>query len=119
MFTVEDRIRLRHMLEAAQKIDAFTQGRTRQDLDTNEMLALAVIRLIEILGEAAKNISLDVQAQAPEVPWRQIAGTRDRLAHAYFDVNLDIIWQIIATDLQPLIHNLETLMHQADASSDA
>jgi len=118
MFTVEDRIRLRHMLEAAQKIAAFTRGRTRQDLNTNEMLALAVVRLIEILGEAAKNISVEVQAQSPEIPWRQIAGTRDRLAHAYFDVNLDIIWQIVTTDLQPLIHNLETLLYQADALSD-
>ncbi|NJN21807.1 MAG: DUF86 domain-containing protein [Leptolyngbya sp. RL_3_1] len=87
----EDVIRLRHMLDATQKALTFTQGRSRQDLYTNDMLALAIVRLIEILGEAAKNISSETQAKAPEIPWRQVIGTRDRLAHAYFDVNLDII----------------------------
>lgn len=114
MSKADESIRLRHMLEAAQKIAAFTQGRTRHDLDTDEMLTLAVVRLIEILGEAAKNISPTVQATAPAIPWRQIAGTRDRLAHAYFDVNLDIIWQVIVSDLPPLIQNLEALIQQTE-----
>lgn len=73
------------------KVATFTEGCTCQDLDSNEVLALAVIRLIEILGKAAKNVSPEVEATAPEIPWRQIAGTRDRLAHAHFDVNFDII----------------------------
>lgn len=113
----DDMIRLRHMLDAAQKVLAFTQGRSRQDLDTDEMLALATVRLIEILGEAAKNVSPDIQATAPEIPWRQMTGTRDRLAHAYFDVNLDIIWEIVSNSLPPLVQHLEQLLHQAEASS--
>lgn len=112
----EDSVRLRHMLDAAQKVANFTQGRNRQDLDTDEMLALAIIRLLEILGEAAKNVSPEVQARTPEIPWRQIAGTRDRLAHAYFDVNLDIIWEIVTTNMQPLIQNLETLLQQTEST---
>ncbi|MEO1403111.1 MAG: DUF86 domain-containing protein [Cyanobacteria bacterium J06635_1] len=114
----EDIIRLRHMLDAAQKVLTFTQGRSRQDLDTDEMLALAVVRLIEILGEAAKNVSPEIQEATPEIPWRQIAGTRDRLAHAYFDVNLDIIWEIVTASLQPLTQQLEQLLHQADTPND-
>ena len=105
-----DEVRLRHMLDAARKAVAFTQGRTRTDLDNDEILALAVVRLIEILGEAAKNVSQTTKDQFPEIPWRQIAGIRDRLSHAYFEVNLDIIWDIIASDLPPLIERLETLL---------
>ncbi|KAF3887923.1 MULTISPECIES: HepT-like ribonuclease domain-containing protein [Nostocales] len=86
-----DKVRLRHILDAANQAIAFTQGRNRADLDTDTMLALAVVRLIEILGEAAKNVSQGTKDSIPDIPWRQIAGTRDRLSHAYFDVNLDII----------------------------
>lgn len=111
-----DEVRLRHMLDAAQKAIAFTQGRERTDLDTDEMLALAVVRLVEILGEAAKNVSLTLKDQTPNIAWRQIAGTRDRLTHAYFDVNLDIIWDIITNDLPLLVSKLELLL-SSDHSS--
>lgn len=62
-----DEVRLRHMLDAARKAIAFTQGRERTDLDTDELLALAVVRLVEILGEAAKNVSQDIRDQLPDV----------------------------------------------------
>jgi uncharacterized protein with HEPN domain len=106
-----DEVRLRHMLDAARKAIAFTQGHTRADLDSDELLALAVVRLVEILGEAAKNVSQDMKDQTPEIAWRQMAGTRDRLTHAYFDVNLDIIWDIVNNDLPPLVEKLETLLN--------
>jgi uncharacterized protein with HEPN domain len=105
-----DEVRLRHMLDAAQKAIAFMQGRERTDLDTDEMLALAVVRLVEILGEAAKNVSQPLKDQTPNIAWRQIAGTRDRLTHAYFDVNLDIIWDIVNNDLPLLVEKLEALL---------
>jgi uncharacterized protein with HEPN domain len=105
-----DTVRLQHMLDATQKAIQFTQGRSRQDLNDNEMLALAIVRLVEILGEAAKNVSPDTRTQAPNIPWRQIAGTRDRLSHAYFDVNLDIIWDIVTNDLPTLIPELQKIL---------
>jgi uncharacterized protein with HEPN domain len=105
-----DEVRLRHMLDAARKAIVFTQERTRTELDTDEMLALAVVRLVEILGEAAKNVSQDIKNQTPDIAWRQMTGTRDRLTHAYFDVNLDIIWDIVANDLPPLVTKLEELL---------
>ena len=71
-----DEVRLRHMLDAAQKAIAFTQGHERSDLDTDEMLALAVVRLVGSLGEAAKNISQPLKDQTPDIAWRQITGTR-------------------------------------------
>ena len=114
MVSREDTIRLQHMLDATQKILTFTQGCARQDLDTDDMLTLAIVRLIEILGEAAKNISANTKAATPEIPWRQITGTRDRLAYAYFDVNLDIIWEIVTMDLEPLAHRLQQLLEGSE-----
>ncbi len=103
----EDAVRLRHMLDAAKRAIDFMQGRAKSDLKSDEQLSLAVVRLLEILGEAAKNVSEDLRKDYPEIPWRQIAGTRDRLIHGYFDVDLDIVWQIISTDLPVLAAQLE------------
>ena len=103
----EDAVRLRHMLDAARRAIDFMQGRAKSDLESDEQLSLAVVRLLEILGEAAKNVSEDLRKDYPDIPWRQIAGTRDRLIHGYFDVDLDIVWQIISTDLPLLAAQLE------------
>ena len=74
------------------------------------MLSLALVRLLEIIGEAAKGVSEELRQQYPEIPWKQIAGTRDRLIHGYFDVDLDIIWSIVADDLPILIAGLEMIL---------
>ena len=103
----EDAVRVRHMFDAAQKAIEFTEKCTRQDLDKDEKLALSITRLLEILGEAAKGVSEQFRKQHPNIPWKQIAGTRDRLIHGYFDVDLDIVWKIVADDLPALISQLE------------
>ena len=79
-------------------------------LDINEMLALAVTRLIELIGEAARRVSSDLRLRHPEIPWSLIVGTRDRLAHGYIEVDYDIIWRIVTGDLPPLIVQLEKLI---------
>jgi uncharacterized protein with HEPN domain len=68
---------------------------------------MALTRLVEIIGEAAKNVSDDERHRHAAIPWRAIAGTRDRLTHAYFDVDLDQLWQIVASDLPNLVPVLE------------
>ncbi len=110
----DDRILLRHMLDAARKAKDFIRGRSRPDLDSDEMLALAVIRLLEIIGEAARGLSEDFRKRNPEIPWKQIAGTRDRLIHGYFDVDLDIVWAILTRDLPPLVSSLEKHLPQEE-----
>ena len=87
-----DIIRLKHMLDAAKQIVIFTDGCARNSLESNDMLALSVVRLIEIIGEAARNVSPKVQTSSPNIPWKQIKGNRDRLVHAYFDVALKNIF---------------------------
>jgi uncharacterized protein with HEPN domain len=82
-------------------------NRTRKDLDDERMLSLALVRLIEIMGEAANNISEPCQAKYLKIPWRQIVGMRNRIVHAYFDIDLDIIWQVITEDLGSLLIEVE------------
>ena len=106
----EDFVRLRHMLDAARKAEEFVRGRNREDLDADEKLTLALVRLIEVLGEAAKGVSQTFRETHPEISWREIAGTRDRLIHGYFDVDLNIVWQIVTKDLPALILQLEKIL---------
>ncbi len=104
------------MLDAAHKAVTFTQGRVRADLDDDELLALALVRLLEIVGEASKSVSQSARKKCPEIPWKQIAGTRNRLIHGYHDVDLDIIWQIVTDDLPPLIEALESALGDLKAN---
>lgn len=105
-----DDVWLRHMLDAARKVIAFSHGRSRSDLETDEKLALAIVRLLEIVGEAAKQVAADTRTAHPEIPWREIAGTRDRLVHGYFEVDLDVVWSIVTGDLPGLVKSLETIL---------
>ena len=107
---LKDEDRILHMLDAARKAADFVRGRNRVDLDKDEKLALAVIHLLEIVGEAASNVSADLCRRYPDIPWKKIAGTRNRLAHGYFDVDLDIVWQIATTQLPPLILELKKIV---------
>ena len=106
----DDSARTRHMLDSARQAVEFTDGRSRESLDDDAMLRLAIIRLLEILGEAAKAVSPELKDRYQDVPWRQAARTRDRLIHAYFDVEMDIVWEIVTQDLPPLVVALEQLI---------
>jgi uncharacterized protein with HEPN domain len=108
----DDLVRLRHMLDAARKARHFLQDRERADLEMDEMLSLALVRLLEIVGEAAMHVSEPVQAGLPGIPWRQITGARNRLIHGYFDVDLDIVWTIVQADLPQMIAQLEQVLPQ-------
>ena len=105
-----DRIRLRHMLDAALEAEGFLRGRVRADLDNNRMLALALVRLIEIIGEAATRVSDETRKQIPDVPWVLVVGMRNRLIHGYFDVDLDRVWDTVGDDLPPLMVALEVAL---------
>jgi len=105
-----DQVRLKHMLEAAEKIITFTSGCQRIDLDRDEQLALAMVRLLEICGEAAKAVPAATRNANPHVPWSHIGRTRDRLIHGYFNVDLDIVWEIVSTDIPPLVRDLKIIL---------
>lgn len=105
-----DLVSLRHMLDAAREAVGFATGRKRIDLEDDRMLNLSIVRLIEMVGEAAGRVSSATQQRHAQVPWSDIIGMRHRLAHGYDDVDLDIVWQVITVDLPPLIAMLETIL---------
>jgi uncharacterized protein with HEPN domain len=100
---LDDRTRVLHLREAAQKAVAYTAERSRQDLDEDELLMLALVKLVEIVGEAAKGVSDEFRLQFPGVAWSAAGRMRDRLVHHYFDVDLDVLWQTIREDLPALL----------------
>jgi len=105
----DERVRILHMRDAARKALEFMQGRSRKGLDEDEMLTLALTRLLEIIGEAAKNVPEEIKVSYPNIPWRVIGSTRDRLIHGYFDVDLDVVWDIVTNELPSLVKDLETI----------
>ena len=99
----DDSTRLRHILDAAEEAHQFIQNHSRADLDNNRMLALALMKEIEIIGEAAYQISEKTQERFQEIPWQDIISMRHRLVHTYFDIDLDILWTTVKQDLLPLV----------------
>lgn len=106
----EDRIRLTHMRDACESVSRFIAGKNSADLVNDQMLQFALVRAIEIIGEAAGRVSEDVQRAAPEIPWREAVGIRNRLVHAYFDVDLGILWQTAVDSVPLLQERLEKLL---------
>ena len=101
---------IRDMLESSQKALEFVAGLDYAQFSADDKTSYAVVRALEIVGEAAKKIPLDVRESYVEIPWREIAGTRDKLIHEYFGVNLRVVWRTIQEDLPPLIEQLQTLL---------
>ena len=101
---------VRDMLESARKALDFVQGMEYEEFASDEKTQFAVVRALEIIGEAAKKIPPDVRETYSEIPWREIAGTRDKLIHDYIGVNLPVVWRTIQHDLPPLIGQLETML---------
>jgi len=87
----DDLVYIRHALDAAVKIIVFTKDKARADLATDEMLGLAIVRLLEVIGEAANCVSSVLVDRNPDVPWKKMIGMRNRLIHGYFDINYDIV----------------------------
>ncbi len=83
-------------------------------MGTDDVLVLALTRLLEILGEAAKGVSAETRERYPGLPWAPMAATRDRLIHGYFSVDLDIVWQIVRHDLPPVITALEAVAPEGE-----
>lgn len=106
----EDSIRLLHMLDSAKEAVSFVEKRKRSDLDTDRMLLLALIRSIEIIGEAASQVTKETQLQYPDIPWAAIIGMRNRLIHAYFNIDIDRVWDTVFDDLPVLIRSLENIV---------
>lgn len=105
-----DFVRIQHMLSAVNDALQFSKDRSRKDLESDRILALAIIKCIEIVGEAASKVSTECRDKHPEIPWLDIINMRNRMIHAYHDVNLDIVWATIIQDLPALSKDLQKLL---------
>jgi uncharacterized protein with HEPN domain len=95
------------MLESIHRITTYIAGMTYESFVTDTKTQDAVIRNLEILGEATKNLTEETRAKYPNIPWSSMTKTRDRLVHHYFGVNLDIVWQVITLELPRLVAELQ------------
>jgi uncharacterized protein with HEPN domain len=108
----EDRIRLMHMIEATDEAIGFVVDKTRATLEPDRKTLLAVIRCVEIVGEAAAKVSEETRSSAPDIPWAAIVGMRNRLIHAYFDIDVDVVWKTVTVELPALQARLRTLLQE-------
>ena len=102
-----------HMLDMARKAVTKTRGLSRQEYDADENLRLALIHLIQVIGEAARQVSKDFTDEHPEVPWADIVGMRHKVVHDYLGVDEDIVWEVVSSDLPKLVAALEPLVAPA------
>jgi uncharacterized protein with HEPN domain len=99
--------------DAVAKAQKFTSGMTYEQFAADEKTVFAVIRCLEIVGEAARKIPAPIRARYPRVPWREMAGMRDILIHDYFSVNLRVVWNTVQNDLPPLKPQIEQIIAEA------
>ncbi len=98
------------MLDHAQEAVRLVSDRTREDLDKDRVLGLALVRLMEIVGEAASRVSREACDKYPEIPWPEIVSLRNRLIHGYDEVDFDVLWGVVIADLPQLISDLQRIL---------
>ncbi|MBI4208998.1 MAG: DUF86 domain-containing protein [Deltaproteobacteria bacterium] len=98
-----------HMLDHAREVVAMIRGKSRRDLDDDRQLNLSLVRLLEIIGEAASRVPKEERERFPQIPWPEIVSLRNRLIHGYDTVDFDILWQIVTQDVPPLVTILEKI----------
>ena len=106
----DPRIALQQMRDHAHEAIDLMQGRRRADLESVRMLNLSLVRLLEIVGEAANRVPTDERERYPAIPWPGIVGLRNRLIHGYDEVDLDVVWQVVTADLPLLVAELDRIL---------
>jgi len=114
----EDIIRVRHMIEAAREALSFIENKTRTHVEEDRLLALGLMKSIEIIGEAASKVSRESRERYSGIPWVDIIGMRNRLIHAYMDVDPEILWKTVVHDLPSLVPMLEDILEVEDSEED-
>jgi uncharacterized protein with HEPN domain len=109
-----DTVYLHHILDAINRIQGYTAGVSYDQFLQDSLLQDGVVRQLEIIGEAAKNVSSTFRDAHPELPWSQMTGTRNKLTHGYFEVNLFIVWDTVQSDLPPLKQQVERIIEEMD-----
>ncbi len=114
----DDRIYLDHIADSFRKILAYAEGMTEKTFLLDSKTQDACVRQLEIAGEATKRLSMPLRDRFPDVPWKDMAGMRDRLIHQYFDVDLMIVWLAITDDATPLLIAIEDILGTLNNEQD-
>lgn len=104
------KVLLDDILEASRRIQSYTEGMTLQELRVDKKTTDAVVRNLEVIGEAIKKLPIEIRDRYPDVPWKKIAGLRDILIHEYFGIDLDIIWDVVQTKLPALAERVTAIL---------
>jgi uncharacterized protein with HEPN domain len=113
----KDKVYLRHILDAVSKAEKFIEGVTKEAFFVNVEKQYAVLRALEIIGEATKNLSRGLKAKYREIPWKDIAGMRGKLIHEYFGVNLELVWETVKTEMPRLKERLLKMLEEIDSDN--
>lgn len=108
----EDRVRLQHILDEAHQAIKFVEGYSFDDFEKDNKTAHAVLRAIEVIGEAASRISSEYKDAHSHIPWNQIVGMRNHLIHVYFDIDYQTIWKTLQNDIPKLIDIITKLINE-------
>ena len=101
------------MVEASQAAMQFVAGRERKDLQTDQMLLFAVLRAIEVMGEAANKVSEELRLANTDIPWKAIVNMRNRLIHAYFDIDTEMVWETLQSEIPAVLARLKLMLNHA------
>src|SRR5208283_4896028 len=112
-----DNVYLKHILDAISDIEKFMQGVSEQEFFGNRDKQYAVLRALEIIGEATKNLSSELKTKSAGIDWKNIAGMRDKLIHAYFGVNLPLVWETVKKDLPKLKKQAQEILENFNNTS--
>lgn len=106
----DHRVFLQDVLDAVANVAEFVGSMSRQEFDTDKKTLHAVVRNLEVIGEAVKGVPTDVRVKYPQVPWQRIAGLRDILIHHYFEIDIDIVWDIVQNKLPELREHIQRIL---------
>ena len=109
-----DKAFVEHILDSINAIEEFSKDITKNQLRANRLRQSAIVREIEIIGEAAKNISAGLKNKHAEVEWKNIIGTRDKMIHHYFGVDLNIVWDIVRNDIPRLKKQIKNILENEE-----
>jgi len=111
---LKDRERLQHILAAIERVNRYVKGKSFDDLQKDDMMYYAVVKNIEMMGEAANMLTTDFQESHPETPWKMVKGMRNYIVHEYFQIDSVVVWDVVTKDLSALQNQIEKYLTDTD-----